>query len=120
MGLYSQGARRELDTIRDVRNDFAHELHIGFDMPSVKDRCANLVLWEKVKLSLGKADDYATSKKLIMKIGTNIGIGDQEIPLVTAARPEFPHDRYQAACRFYIAVFSVFINTGGRPTRPII
>jgi hypothetical protein len=72
MGLYSRSAWRELDTIRDIRNDFAHELHISFDIDSVKDRCSNLLLWEQIKLSVSKADDYSTSKKLIMKIGTAV------------------------------------------------
>src|SRR6516165_7584146 len=35
MGLYSQEAWKELETVRSIRNDFAHELRISFDMQSV-------------------------------------------------------------------------------------
>ena len=58
MGLYSRKAYLELDCIRKIRNDFAHELHVNnFDLDTIKDRCANLRLWEQVKVSISKVED---------------------------------------------------------------
>ena len=43
VGLISPEEARDLHTIRGIRNDFAHRLNgMSFDMPSVRDRCANL------------------------------------------------------------------------------
>lgn len=49
LGLISSDERRELDTIRRIRNDFAHQLGaLSFDDPSVRDRCGALVLPERL------------------------------------------------------------------------
>ena len=44
VGLISAQEAKDLHTMRDIRNDFAHELHgITFETQSVRDRCNNLV-----------------------------------------------------------------------------
>jgi hypothetical protein len=41
--IYDEQAWRDLDIIRDIRNDFAHRTGIGsFSAASVRDRCENL------------------------------------------------------------------------------
>ncbi len=43
LGLISQACRRDLDTIRGIRNDFAHYPEIiSFQNQSISDRCRNL------------------------------------------------------------------------------
>jgi DNA-binding MltR family transcriptional regulator len=43
LNLISAQVRRDLDTIRYIRNDFAHKMEFeDFNTPSIKDRCANL------------------------------------------------------------------------------
>lgn len=43
IGLISKSTRRDLDTIRDIRNDFAHKVEtISFQTQSIRDRCKNL------------------------------------------------------------------------------
>ena len=43
LNLISPQVRRDLDIIRKIRNDFAHELRFeDFNTPSIKDRCLNL------------------------------------------------------------------------------
>ena len=43
LGLISAECRAELDTIRKIRNDFAHDASlISFDTQSIADRCLNL------------------------------------------------------------------------------
>lgn len=47
-GLYGVKALRELHTIRDIRNDFAHDLTIlDFNDQSVSDRIRNLIFGER-------------------------------------------------------------------------
>jgi DNA-binding MltR family transcriptional regulator len=49
LGKLSPSARRDLETIRSIRNDFAHHPeYIDFTVQSVKDRCDNLVhIWHE-------------------------------------------------------------------------
>jgi DNA-binding MltR family transcriptional regulator len=43
LNIISQQVRRDLDTIRDIRNDFARKLEFeDFKTQSIKDRCMNL------------------------------------------------------------------------------
>lgn len=43
LGVISEECRTDLDTIRKIRNDFAHEAGlISFDSQSIADRCRNL------------------------------------------------------------------------------
>ncbi|MFT3722659.1 MAG: hypothetical protein QM773_03650 [Hyphomonadaceae bacterium] len=45
LGLYSPAIRKRIDTIRHIRNAFAHTLKpIGFDEPAIADACAGLPL----------------------------------------------------------------------------
>jgi DNA-binding MltR family transcriptional regulator len=49
IGLIGEQFFRELETMKNIRNEFAHHLEIGsFDVLSVKDKCANLKLIEKI------------------------------------------------------------------------
>jgi hypothetical protein len=44
MGKLSASERKDIDTIRSIRNDFAHHAQaIDFNAQSVRDRCGNLV-----------------------------------------------------------------------------
>jgi hypothetical protein len=48
--FYSAAAWKELDTICRIRNDFAHNVKtIRFGISNVKDRCANLCLWQRFR-----------------------------------------------------------------------
>lgn len=124
IGFYTKAAWQELDTIRRIRNGFAHELHINsFNIQSIKDRCANLVLWERLKMKIRKSADFDNSKKLIILIGESVDNGEQEMPLVdliNAADPAQPYQRYVAACRFFIAAFSVLIHEEHSRATPMI
>lgn len=52
LGLISDREHHDLDLLRKIRNDFAHDIHTSFDSQPVIDRCAQLKM---------KAHDY-TSK----------------------------------------------------------
>jgi DNA-binding MltR family transcriptional regulator len=48
MRLLSDEAYKDLTCIKNIRNDFAHELgHDSFDVPSIRDRCKNLILVDR-------------------------------------------------------------------------
>ena len=48
LGLLSPDAYKDLTTIKNIRNDFAHHLDMdAFDVPSIRDRCRNLLLVDR-------------------------------------------------------------------------
>lgn len=123
MGCISKEAWKELETIRRIRNDFAHKMKIfDFDITSIADRCANLKLWEEIKVKLRAADDKK-SGKLILTIGRTVEQEEQHLPVVDMLPPDdvkTPRDRYVAACQFYIAVFSVIIHDANKIPTPVV
>jgi hypothetical protein len=42
LGLISEDEHHDLTLMRRIRNDFAHDMHVTFDTPSVVSRCAQL------------------------------------------------------------------------------
>lgn len=39
---------KDLTNLKNIRNDFAHKLdHDSFDIPSIRDRCKNLILVDR-------------------------------------------------------------------------
>ena len=42
LGLVSEREYRELETLRRIRNRFAHEVHVSFKTNAVRDLCGNL------------------------------------------------------------------------------
>ena len=49
VGLINDDEHHDLEIIRGIRNDFAHQIEVSFDDQSIKDRCGNFRL---------KAHDY--------------------------------------------------------------
>jgi len=48
MGILSDDAYKDLTNLKNIRNDFAHDLELdSFDTPSVRDRCKNFVLIDR-------------------------------------------------------------------------
>jgi hypothetical protein len=48
MRLLSDEAYKDLTNIKNIRNDFAHDLdHGSFDVPSIRDRCKNFILVDR-------------------------------------------------------------------------
>ncbi|MGH7238675.1 MAG: hypothetical protein ACREHG_01275 [Candidatus Saccharimonadales bacterium] len=48
LGILSDDAYKDLTNLKNIRNDFAHELELdSFDVPSVRDRCKNFVLVDR-------------------------------------------------------------------------
>ncbi len=44
LGMLDDREYHDLEVMRGIRNEFAHKIDTSFDMPSIKDRCGNLML----------------------------------------------------------------------------
>jgi mannitol operon repressor len=53
LGLISERELNEIDTLRRIRNQFAHHIHVSFEDPSVVDLCKNLTM---------AAQDYSSTE----------------------------------------------------------
>jgi hypothetical protein len=119
MGLYSKAAHRELDTIRTIRNDFAHELHVNnFDIDTIKDRCANLRVWEQTRVRLSKVDDKEDTVTFENSSEAKPKSQDLTVDFAEGSDRNIPRVRYSAACRFYIFLFFGLLQLGTRPATP--
>jgi hypothetical protein len=87
MGMYSDGARRDMTLINKVRNQFAHRLDVStFD--SVKDLCANLSNFEK---------HFHEYKQTPAQQTANPMMAEPDL----AAHLQDPRQRYLMAVRLY-------------------
>jgi hypothetical protein len=60
LGLIKEVEHHDLNVIRRIRNDFAHDIHTSFETTSVVDRCRELKM---------KAHDYTSEKMGEVKVG---------------------------------------------------
>lgn len=84
-------------------------------------RCNNLVLWEKIKIKFRRTDSK-DPKTLTLTFGNDIDEGEQEFPVVNmieVEHPLFANERYVAACRFYVAAFSLLIHIKHQIVEPV-
>jgi len=100
INIYSQPTWKELDTIRDIRNDFAHKLDVSYDTQSVKDRCASLIQWQKWKITFTAVKETDSVEEEKAGLTLDFTVGD----------PTTPYGRFQSARRYYIAVLSLLTN----------
>jgi hypothetical protein len=89
--LYPQRVLKELHTIRDVRNSFAHKLPSNQQTQSVRDLCANLVVHTERTITI-TADGTDGKPK--------------EFNFASEGEPD-PIRRYVDSSRFYVAVLSI-------------
>jgi hypothetical protein len=110
LGLYTKAAWRELDTIRRIRNAFAHTIEMtSFNESPVKDWCMNLNRWRVIKIRArrGSRQDLMLSMEDDEdKEGVFPIIGIKE-----GGSKNRPYDRYLVACQFYIGAFTILSNT---------
>jgi hypothetical protein len=128
MQIYSRAARKELDTIKYIRNEFAHKIEIDrFDIQSIAARCRNLRIWESWRLTANKPEsgEFESGELTInltkkgSEMDKKVGYEDVLILLEDPKNPISPKVLYAHACKFYIASFSVFINGPIRVPSPV-
>jgi DNA-binding MltR family transcriptional regulator len=61
VGCISEREYRDLETIRRIRNEFAHRLSISFDDPSIKDRCAALTFAAQDYVQVSARGKFSTA-----------------------------------------------------------
>ena len=123
MGFISKDAWKELDTIRLIRNSFAHKVEINrWNIQRISALCDNLVMWERIKIKLRRSDlNSRKLKNLTLIMGETIEEDEQEFPMINLTDKEPPllaNERYVAACKFYVAAFSIMIHEGHQILNP--
>jgi hypothetical protein len=102
MRLYSYEARRELETIKNIRNEFAHQIARSFQFDRIRDLANNLSLSEKVEFYI--TNDDTEQKPAVLYIGAGSRPADRSVetvlPPITPERL-VPRERYIRACQFY-------------------
>lgn len=108
LGLISADERRELDLLRRVRNQMAHDLDVSFKSNAIADRCQELVLGERLY-------SPPTVPALVID-GVAHGYPDEELiasvdlPLIDLTLPDASDPR----TRFYAAVLALTKILGTR------
>jgi hypothetical protein len=119
MGLYSPETRRELDTIREIRNEFAHKIARSFDIQHIRDLANNLSRSEQVEFYVRPGDKPTD---LVLYIGPGSKPADYVVePVLPAIKPEdlSPRERYLRACQFYNSAL-VFLGMVTPPHSPTL
>jgi hypothetical protein len=99
--IYDEQAWRDLDVIRDIRNDFAHTTGIGsFDTASVRNRCANL----KVCDSAAHFCEFKSAEGVLISSAESDGFTEMmlHVPDLDARRAD-PRQRYLLCVKYYAA-----------------
>jgi predicted metallopeptidase len=98
IGIFSKRCHKELDTIREIRNKFAHIMKINsFDYRQIKDLTNNLVRHEQTKIII--TDIHHDPKTFAYS-------PEAEGPLTS-------RQRYMRSCKLYIGILTM-----NRPPRP--
>jgi len=91
IGMYSEKVRRELQTVKEIRNEFAHKLKTkSFDCVRVKALSANLKLIEAIKFTISNPENDKPITSPFPKTGD-----------LTA------RERYVATCQLLIGLFGL-------------
>lgn len=74
LGKIAPSERRDLDTIRSIRNEFAHHAELlSFEDQSIRDRCGNLTHnWRETEASAKTKFNAAVSALMIRLVGERI------------------------------------------------
>ena len=111
IGAYSKQAHKELNTVKRIRNNFAHQLQLNtFERNDIRDSCHNLILSQcKIVKAIRGDDGYS----VVLTLGEPKKEREEEIPFSGFAFktcPPSPRDRFATACKFYIAAFAILTS----------
>ena len=104
IGFCSQKARKDLDTIREIRNVFAHNvLTTDFTSQRVRDLANNLTFGESHRITISPVDDD----------------GKDMAPLVIFdQKPTTPRARFIRACQMFMFIFTMSKDSHPAPPKP--
>jgi DNA-binding MltR family transcriptional regulator len=105
MGLYSKDAWKELDTIKNIRNQFAHYAPRSFAYQSINDLANNLSLSERVDFHIASN----VPEGIAIWLGSRPPADRPSVPLLPVITPDqlVPKERYLRACQFFSAALLV-------------
>jgi DNA-binding MltR family transcriptional regulator len=104
VGLCSKATCKELHTIKDIRNEFAHKgLTMDFNSQRVRDLANNLIFGKKFKITITPADEGDDAKPVFES-----GEGDM---------PKTPREHYMKACQMLLT-FLVYHTSRSSPPPP--
>ena len=104
IGLYSAAARKELDTIKEIRNEFAHRAARDFDFGRIRDLANNLSLCDRIEFHMS-VDAFKAGGTGVLWMGDKPPSTQQSVPVLEPAPPEqlTPRKKYMRACQFFSA-----------------
>jgi hypothetical protein len=99
LGLYSAAAQSELNTIKEIRNEFAHRVARSFSVERIRDLANNLSLSEKVEFHMVQQKD----NQAVLWIGAKPPADQPSQSVLLPLAPEklTPREKYLRACQFY-------------------
>jgi hypothetical protein len=98
--IYDESAWRDMDRIRGIRNDFAHETGIGsFSVESVRDRCFNLKICDS-HFSNTDANPFVTFVESVCPENLRFSVNNLEHKLSD------PKQRYLLCIMYYTTFFA--------------
>jgi hypothetical protein len=104
IGLCSKETCKELRTIKDIRNEFAHKgLTRDFNSQRVRDLANNLTFGKKFKITITPADEGDNAKPVFES-------GEEDMP-------KTPREHYIKACQMLLA-FLVYHTSRSSPLPP--
>jgi hypothetical protein len=119
MGLYSLTARKELNTIRQIRNHFAHRIALSFFASPVRDLANNLSLSETIEFHMAVREDGQS----VLYIGTKPPPEQQaqSVPILPPITPDkLTHrERYLRACQFYSGALLFTMHAMPKSAQPV-
>jgi hypothetical protein len=99
MGLYSAAARKELETIKDIRNEFAHRVARSFAFVRIRDLANNLSISEQTEFHISQEEGGQTT----VYLGAKPPADRSSVPVLPpmAIDKIDARERYLRACQFY-------------------
>jgi hypothetical protein len=111
LGLYGEHARKQLHTIREIRNAFAHKATAGsFEAQPARDYVPNLTIGEMAFTPSVEPGEWVLQYPG-MPVGLLVKPDDPSVPLAGKTL----RDRYIFTCMFFV---SAFTNHKGAPVFP--
>lgn len=87
LGLLSEDVFWDLTLIRRIRNEFAHDLHVTFDTPSVSQRCDSLELptrfSKRAELDTARSRFCAAAQILSQYLAVRLALAQRERTLLS-------------------------------------
>jgi hypothetical protein len=127
LGLYEKDMKKEIDTIKEIRNVFAHRRETtGFDAQRARDLANNLSISETLDIFTPTSSEPVPLNDLKeggvvwialgMRDAASRESGTSLLPELAPGKTPSPREKYTRACQFYVTYLFmvIFRNLGQR------